>query len=93
MTARGDFILGLLRNNGFSVRANGDRIIVTPARDFTPELRDLVEKHKAEVLQALQRWPAASMPARNFRAEPARHDERARRRPAPSHAITGRRRR
>jgi virulence-associated protein VagC len=68
-------IIARLRNDGLGIRASGGRIVLTPKKQATPELRALVQAHKADLLEALARWPDGRVPVRDFRTEPPRRDE------------------
>ncbi len=48
--------LAILRAAGFTVTpAGGDRLKIVPFSQLTPELRGLVQEHRAEIIAALQR--------------------------------------
>ena len=91
MTARADFLITRLTDEGCTVQAKRGRIVITPPSwGLNKELRAEAAALKAELLEALQRWPNATAPARDFRLFPRRADEIARPARQPSRAITRR---
>lgn len=50
-------ILGILTSGGFGCRAEGDRLIVHPARDLTDPLRAMIRASKADLLAYLHTLP------------------------------------
>ena len=87
----GDFVIEVLRNDLITARAAGGKVLLTPRDRVKPEHRALVAKHKADVLQALMRWPDATAPARHLHHEAPRRDELGRGVRWPQ-VLTGRRR-
>jgi hypothetical protein len=65
-----------LRCAGCTAKAGGGKLSIEPKAKVTPELRELVRKHKDDLITELQRrWPGAVALARNFAKEPPRTDE------------------
>jgi hypothetical protein len=47
-------VLNVVHRAGLQVRAHGDRLRIRPAAKMTPELKDMLMKHKADILDALK---------------------------------------
>jgi hypothetical protein len=47
-------LLDMLRDQGFRLTAEGDRVRVTPASRLTAEQRRAIQQHRAELLTALR---------------------------------------
>lgn len=45
--------IDFLRERGFSAKANGKRIVVSPASKLTPDVRQFVKAHRLELLAEL----------------------------------------
>jgi hypothetical protein len=77
----GDQLLQLLTNDYVTVQAKGGKVLLSPRSSVKPHHRDLVRKHKAELLRALGHWPDGTAPANAYlrthhinRTEQGAHD-------------------
>ena len=67
-------MLARLRSHGLTVRADGDRVIVSPRTSLTEELRAMIRANKAGILRELE---AEAMCDACARDEPGQCDRRA----------------
>lgn len=89
----GQFVLDILRNDLLNVNAKGGRISLSPRSRVTPRHRELVRKHRQELLLALAAWPNGEAPARTRAPweEPPRPDELGREHISRPQVVRGRR--
>ncbi len=75
----GEQVIAVLRNDLLHVRLHCGRVLLSPKGKIQPKHRELVRKHKSEVLRVLALWPNGEAPPRHplSLAEPPRADERA----------------
>jgi TubC N-terminal docking domain len=57
-----EVMLSELRENGFQVTLDGEDIVVSPAYKLTPEQRELIREHKAEIIAELAQQTAHVTP-------------------------------
>jgi TubC N-terminal docking domain len=55
-------MLSELRESGFHVTLDGEDIVVSPAYKLTPEQRELIREHKAEIIAELAQQTAHVTP-------------------------------
>lgn len=66
----GDWCLQGMSNDLLTIRAVGDKILLSPKANVQVKHREWVRKHKAAILEVLRQWPDSTCPA-NAYARPA----------------------
>jgi hypothetical protein len=71
----GDFWVDVLRNDLLALRAVNGKVKLAPKERIQPRHREIVRKHQAAIVAALERLPNNQAHPRSLLSQPGRQDE------------------